>query len=147
MIYKFKHHTSYLILKMHSLKFIFIMHLLIFSTDTWRRRRRTKWFSIIPQDQNFQNFPNIFAIVKCRWNKYYFELYSHISFSLSTPWGLLTLVHYLFFFFSTYWFILVISFFKKHILSCAKTLHFLCLKDCLQIVFPLSEGHYEYTPL
>ena len=67
---------------MHSLKFIFIMLLLISNTDAWRRGRRTKWFSIIPQDQNFQTYNIITPVVNCRRrrNKYYYKLYSHISF-------------------------------------------------------------------
>ena len=73
---------------MHSLTFIFIMLLLISNTEACRRTTR-KWFSVIPQDQNFQT-RNMISIVNHgrRWHKYYFELYRHISFSLSSAKGL-----------------------------------------------------------
>ena len=98
---------------MHSLKFVFIMLLLISNTDAWRRRRRTKWFSIIPQDQNFQSF-NIFTpIVNRRRNKYYYELYSHISFLIVLYRGAFQPLHIIYFSL----FIHIFSYFLSYILQ------------------------------
>ena len=103
---------------MHSLKFVFIMLLLISNTDAWRRRRRTKWFSIIPQDQNFQTFSIFTPIVnrRRRRNKYYYELYSHISFLIDLyRRGLSTPTHYLFFSFLCIFFHIFYPIFYKKI--------------------------------
>ena len=104
---------------MHSLKFIFIMLLLISNTDAWRRRRRTKWFSIIPQDQNFQTYNILTPIVnrRRRRNKYYYELYSHISFLIVLYRGTFQPLYVIYFsLFYAYFFIFFILYFKKNFL-------------------------------
>ena len=99
---------------MHSLKFVFIMLLLISNTDAWRRRRRTKWFSIIPQDQNFQTFSIFTPIVNRLRNKYYYELYSHISFLIVLYRGAFRPPHIIYFsLFYVYFFIFFILYFTK----------------------------------
>ena len=108
---------------MHSLKFVFIMLLLISNTDAWRRRRRTKWFSIIPQDQNFQTVNIITPIVnrRCRRNKYYYELYSHISFLIVLYRGAFRPLHIIYFsLFYAYFFIFFILYFTKILFSYKK---------------------------
>ena len=130
---------------MHSLKFVFIMLLLISNTDAWRRRRRTKWFSIIPQDQNFQTFNIITPIVnrRRRRNKYYYELYSHISFLIVLYRRAFRPPHIIYFsLFYAYFFIFFILYFTKNLFSYKK----LDQRHVPQIPIPLRLDPFVINP-